>query len=49
MGGIIEKEASIHISNLMLLDANGERSRIKNERNENGAKIRVSKKTKEVI
>ncbi len=48
-GGIIEKEASIHISNLMLTDKNGEPSRIKKERNENGKKVRVSKKTQEVI
>jgi large subunit ribosomal protein L24 len=48
-GGIIEKEASIHISNLMLVDANGQASRIKNGRDENGKKVRISKKTQEVI
>jgi large subunit ribosomal protein L24 len=47
-GGIVEKEAPIHISNLMLVDANGEASRIKRTRNENG-KLVVSKKTQEVI
>ena len=48
-GGIVEKEAPIHISNLMLVDANGEASRIKRTRNENGKLVRVSKKTQEVI
>lgn len=48
-GGVVEKEASIHISNLMLLDANGNASRIKRQRNENGKLVRVSKKTQEVI
>lgn len=49
MGGIVEKEAPIHISNLMLVDANGEASRIKQQRDENGKKVRISKKTQEVI
>jgi large subunit ribosomal protein L24 len=49
MGGIIEKEASIHLSNLMLVDANGAASRIKNGRDDNGKKVRISKKTQEVI
>jgi large subunit ribosomal protein L24 len=48
-GGIIEKEAAIHISNLMLVDENEQRSRIKNGRDENGKKVRISKKTQEVI
>lgn len=48
-GGIVEKEASIHISNLMLVDENGTASRIKRQRNENGKLVRVSKKTQEVI
>jgi large subunit ribosomal protein L24 len=47
-GGIIEKEAPIHISNLMLVDANGEASRVSRQEL-NGKKVRVSKKTKEVI
>jgi len=48
-GGIIEKEASIHISNLMLVDGDGEASRIKKDRDENGKAIRVSKKTQQTI
>lgn len=46
-GGVVEKEASIHISKLMLLDANGEASRIKRQRDENGKLVRVSKKTQD--
>ncbi len=49
-GGIIEKEGSIHISNLMLIDPkSGEPTRIGREKGENGKLVRVSKKTKEVI
>lgn len=48
-GGIISKEAPIHISKLMLVDANGQASRIKRQRDENGKLVRVSKKTQEVI
>ncbi len=47
-GGITEKEASIHISNLMLVDSNKVKSRIKKEIRD-GKKVRVSKKTGEVI
>ena len=47
-GGIVEKEAPIHISNLMLLDANNEASRISRQVVD-GKKVRVSKKTKEII
>jgi large subunit ribosomal protein L24 len=49
MGGIVEKEAPIHISNLMLVDADGKASRVKNGRDDNGKKVRISKKTQEVI
>ncbi len=48
-GGIIEKEASIHISNLMLLDDEGQASRIRRDRDENGKLVRVSKKTQQNI
>jgi len=47
-GGITEKEAPIHISNLMLVDADGVASRIKREERD-GKMVRVSKKTEEVI
>lgn len=47
-GGIIEKEAPIQISNLMLVDGSGKPTRIKRERVE-GKLVRVSKKSGEVI
>ena len=47
-GGISKKEAPIHISNLSLVDKNGEPSRI-GYRMEDGKKVRYSKKTNEVI
>ena len=50
-GGIIEKEASIHISNLMLVDPKtGERTRIGRKLDESKGKlIRYSKKSGEEI
>ncbi|MDX5321443.1 MAG: 50S ribosomal protein L24 [Bacteroidota bacterium] len=47
-GGIIEKEAPIHISNLMLIDGKGNPTRIKRDRVD-GKLTRVSKKSGEVI
>ena len=47
-GGIIEKEASIHISNVMLV-YNGEATKTGHKILKDGSKIRVSKKTKEEI
>lgn len=47
-GGITEKESSIHISNLMLMDSNDVPSRVKTEIRDD-KKVRVSKKTGEVI
>ncbi len=48
-GGIVEKEASIHISNVMLIDPKkSERTRV-GFKVLDGSKVRVSKKSKEVI
>ena len=47
-GGIIEKEAPIHISNLSLLTSKGETTRI-GYRMEGDKKLRYSKKSNEVI
>ncbi len=47
-GGIIKKEASVHISNLNVVE-NGRPVRIGRKRDENGKLVRISKKTKEVI
>jgi large subunit ribosomal protein L24 len=49
-GGIEKKEASIHVSNLMLVDPKtGEATRIGRKLGENGKLVRYSKKTGEVI
>ena len=48
-GGIIKKEAPIHISNVMLWDAKAKApAKVKRER-ENGKTVRVSKKSGEKI
>ena len=49
-GGIEKKEASIHVSNLMLVDPKtGEATRTGRKLGENGKLVRYSKKTGEVI
>ena len=48
-GGIVEKEASIQISNLSLLTSKGETTRIGYKMEEEGKKVRFSKKSNEVI
>ena len=47
-GGIKKKEAPIHISNLSLIDKNGDATRV-GYRIENDKKVRFSKKSNEVI
>ena len=48
-GGIVEKEAPIHISNLSLIDSkSGDSTRVGYEVRD-GKKVRVSKKSNEVI
>ena len=47
-GGIVEKEASIQISNLSLLTSNGETTRV-GYRMEGDKKVRFAKKSNEVI
>ncbi len=49
-GGIIEQEAPIHVSNLMVLDpSSGEPVRIGRKVNNNGKLVRYSKKSGEEI
>lgn len=49
-GGIVEKEAPIHISNLNLKDPkNGKATRIAIKVDENGNKVRIAKKSGEEI
>ncbi|WP_411895989.1 50S ribosomal protein L24 [Winogradskyella sp. A2] len=47
-GGIVEKEASIHMSNLSLLTGKGETTRV-GIRMDGDKKVRFSKKSNEVI
>jgi len=44
MGGVIEREGAIHVSNVMLLDGKGQRTRVRIER-EDGHRYRVAKST----
>jgi len=49
-GGIIEKSASIHISNLMVVDPKtGEPTRIGRRKNEAGKNVRYAKRSGELI
>ncbi len=48
-GGIIKKEAPIHISNLMVIDNAGQPARIGRKIDNKGKLVRYSKKTGEVI
>lgn len=49
-GGIIEKEAPIHLSNLMLVDPkSGDATRTGRKADENGKLVRYSKKSQEII
>lgn len=47
-GGIVEKEAPIHISNVALVGKDGKPTRVRYEM-QDGKKVRVSTKTNEVI
>ena len=48
-GGIIEKEAAIHISNLSLVSSEGNATRVGFRFEEDGKKVRFSKKNNEVV
>ena len=47
-GGIVKKEAPVHISNLSLIDKKGDTTRV-GYKMEDGKKVRFSKKSNEVI
>src|SRR5436190_2903843 len=47
-GGIVKKEATIHISNLMLVDGKGNTTRV-GRKEEDGKLVRYSKKSGEII
>jgi large subunit ribosomal protein L24 len=45
-GGIVEREGTVHISNLMVVDPeSNRRTRVKLERLEDGRKVRVTKRS----
>ena len=49
-GGIVKKEAPVHISNLMIVDpSTGEPTRIGRRKNDNNKLVRFAKKSKEEI
>ncbi|MBO6761812.1 MAG: 50S ribosomal protein L24, partial [Roseivirga sp.] len=49
-GGIEKTEASIHLSNLMVIDpSSGDATRVGRKADENGKLVRYSKKSGEVI
>lgn len=48
-GGILEVPGSIHISNVMLIDAKGKATRVGRKEDEKGKLVRYSKKSGEVI
>jgi len=48
-GGIIKKEAPVHISNLKVVDASGNATRVGRKLNDDGKLVRVSKKSGEII
>ena len=48
-GGIVKQESPVHISNLKVIDGAGNASRIGRRVDEDGNKVRYSKKSGEVI
>ena len=48
-GGIVKKESSIHVSNLMVVDPKGNPTRIGRKLDSNNKLVRYSKKTGEEI
>ena len=48
-GGIIENSAPIHVSNVALIDKDGNPTRVRHERQEDGTKVRIAASTGDVI
>ena len=44
-GGIVTQEAPIHISNVMVIDSDGNPTRVGSREDENGVKTRVSRRS----
>ena len=45
VGGILTVESAIHISNVMLVDADGKATRSGTRKDENGKNVRISRRT----
>ena len=45
VGGIITVESSIHISNVMVVDADGKATRLGARKNDEGKNVRISRRT----
>ena len=43
-GGIVTQEASIHVSNVMVVDSDGKPARVGYRTDENGKRVRISRK-----
>lgn len=44
-GGIVTQEAAIHVSNVMIVDDDGKPTRVGYKFNEDGRKVRISRRT----
>jgi large subunit ribosomal protein L24 len=44
-GGIVTQEAAIHVSNVMVIDSDGKPTRVGFRFDENGVKVRISRRT----
>ncbi len=44
-GGIVTQEAAIHVSNVMVLDSEGNPTRVGSRLDDNGQKVRVSRRS----
>jgi large subunit ribosomal protein L24 len=44
-GGIVTQEAPIHVSNVMVIDADGEPTRVGYRKDESGRSVRISRRT----
>jgi large subunit ribosomal protein L24 len=44
-GGIVTQEASIHVSNVMVVDSDGKRTRVGYRKDEDGRSVRMSRRS----
>ena len=48
-GGIVTQEASIHVSNVMVIDSDGKPARVGYRTDENGKRVRISRRNEKDI